>query len=173
MGSALILASQQGQTLVGLGMLLCYSLGLGIPFVVSAVLIDQLKGAFNFIKQNYRVINLVCGGELSQTLGYLPLVGLIAVFLCVYMPRHFVGQAWKTQCRKYGEETERITYFYPDRLLITGEGVEKEVPYGDILGVKTTRNLLILVFRDNAALLLAKNGFRGITKDEIMARIKR
>ena len=51
--------------------------------------------------------------------------------------------------------------------------MEKEVLYEDILGVKTTRNLLILVFRDNAALLLAKNGFRGITKDEIMARIKR
>ena len=61
LGSALILASQQGQTLVGLGMLLCYSLGLGIPFVVSAVLIDQLKGAFHWIKANYKIINGVCG----------------------------------------------------------------------------------------------------------------
>ena len=64
LGSALILASQQGQTLVGLGMLLCYSLGLGIPFVVSAVLIDQLKGAFHWIKANYKIINGVCGGLL-------------------------------------------------------------------------------------------------------------
>ena len=42
-------------------MLLCYSLGLGIPFVLSAVLIDKLKGAFGLIKKNYQVINLICG----------------------------------------------------------------------------------------------------------------
>jgi len=64
LGSALLLASQQGQALVGMGMLLCYSLGLGVPFVVSALLIDQLKGAFQFIKRNYGVINKVCGGLL-------------------------------------------------------------------------------------------------------------
>ena len=52
LGSALMLASQQGQTLTGIIMLMCYSLGLGIPFVASAILIDKLKGAFNFIKKN-------------------------------------------------------------------------------------------------------------------------
>lgn len=39
---------------------LAFSLGLGIPFVVSALLVDRLKGAFDFIKRHYRVINLVC-----------------------------------------------------------------------------------------------------------------
>ncbi len=61
LGSALMLASQQGQVLVGVGMLLCYSLGLGIPFVLSALLIDQLRSTFNWIKANYNVINKVCG----------------------------------------------------------------------------------------------------------------
>ena len=64
LGSALMLASQQGKAMVGIIMLLCYSLGLGIPFVLSAVLIDHLKGAFNFIKRNYGVINRVCGALL-------------------------------------------------------------------------------------------------------------
>ncbi|MBQ8851787.1 MAG: sulfite exporter TauE/SafE family protein [Oscillibacter sp.] len=64
LGSALMLASQQGSVLVGCAMLLCYSLGLGIPFLISAVLIDQLKSAFTFIKRNYRVINLISGGIL-------------------------------------------------------------------------------------------------------------
>jgi len=64
LGSALVLASQQGSTLTGILMLLCYSLGLGIPFVLSAVLIDYLKSAFNFIKRNYRVINIVSGSLL-------------------------------------------------------------------------------------------------------------
>ena len=61
LGSALALASQQGSVGVGMLMLLCYSLGLGIPFVVSALLIDRLKGAFNVIKRHYDVINKVCG----------------------------------------------------------------------------------------------------------------
>ena len=61
LGSALMLASQQGHIIEGMIMLLAYSLGLGIPFVLSAVLIDYLKSAFNFIKKNYRIINTVCG----------------------------------------------------------------------------------------------------------------
>lgn len=64
LGSALALASQQGHVLQGMGMLLTYSLGLGIPFVLSAVLIDKLKSAFDWIKGHYRVINLVSGGLL-------------------------------------------------------------------------------------------------------------
>ena len=64
LGSALMLASQQGHVLAGMGMLLCYSLGLGIPFLFSAVLIDKLKSTFNFIKQHYSIINKVCGGLL-------------------------------------------------------------------------------------------------------------
>ena len=80
LGSALMLASQQGQVLTGVGMLLCYSLGLGIPFVLSAVLIDRLKGAFDFIKRNYRIINLICGGLLILV-GILMMTGLLGRFL--------------------------------------------------------------------------------------------
>ena len=64
LGSALMLASQQGRVVEGMLMLLAYSLGLGIPFLLSAVLIDYLKSAFNWIKQNYKVINAVSGGIL-------------------------------------------------------------------------------------------------------------
>lgn len=64
LGSALMLASQQANVLVGMGMLLCYSAGLGVPFLLSAVLIDQLKNAFAWIKRSYRVINGVCGALL-------------------------------------------------------------------------------------------------------------
>ena len=64
LGSALMLASQSGHVLMGMGMLLAYSLGLGVPFLLSAVLIDQLKGAFNWVKRNYTVINAISGGLL-------------------------------------------------------------------------------------------------------------
>ena len=61
LGSALMLASQQGHAVQGMLMLLAYSLGLGIPFILSAVLIDYLKSAFNWIKKNYRIINIASG----------------------------------------------------------------------------------------------------------------
>ena len=61
LGSALMLASQQGHVMTGMLMLLCYSAGLGIPFIFSALLIDKLKSTFAFIKRNYQVINIICG----------------------------------------------------------------------------------------------------------------
>ena len=76
LGSALMLASQQGSLLIGMGMLLCYSLGLGIPFLMSAVLIDRLKAAFDFIKRHYAVINAVCGALLI-VIGILMATGLL------------------------------------------------------------------------------------------------
>ena len=64
LGSALILASQQGRALEGMAMLLAYSAGLGIPFMVSALLIDKLKTTFNWIKSHYTLVNRVSGGLL-------------------------------------------------------------------------------------------------------------
>ena len=76
LGSALMLASQQGSTLTGTLMLLAYSLGLGVPFLLSAVLIDRLKAAFDWIKRNYQRINAVCGVFLVAV-GVLMATGLL------------------------------------------------------------------------------------------------
>ena len=61
LGSALMLASQQGHVLEGTLMLLVYSMGLGVPFLISAILIDKLKEAFDFIKKHYTIINRISG----------------------------------------------------------------------------------------------------------------
>lgn len=82
LGSALLLASQQGSAMTGILMLLAYSLGLGIPFVVSAMLIDQLKGAFAAIKRHYRIINLICGG-LLVLVGLLMMTGQMGRWLAL------------------------------------------------------------------------------------------
>ena len=77
LGSALMLASQQGHVAEGTLMLLTYSLGLGIPFFLSAILIDQLKGAFNFIKRHYDLINRICG-ILLILIGILMATGILS-----------------------------------------------------------------------------------------------
>ena len=83
LGSALAMASVSGSALQGTIMLLCFSAGLGIPFVLSALLIDQLEGAFVFIKKNYKVINFVCG-LLLVIIGILMMTGLLEKFLTVF-----------------------------------------------------------------------------------------
>ena len=82
LGSALMLASQQGHVLEGIIMLLAYSLGLGIPFLLSAVLIGRLKTAFDWIKANYRIINLV-SGSLLVLVGVLMATGTLGQLLNV------------------------------------------------------------------------------------------
>ena len=61
-------------------MLLSYSAGLGIPFVISAVLIDKLKSTFDFIKKHYRVINTV-SGVLLVLVGVLMMTGLFGTWI--------------------------------------------------------------------------------------------
>lgn len=80
LGSALMLAASQAQATEGIIMLLLYSLGLGIPFFISAILIDKLRGAFTFIKKHYKVINTVCGC-LLVVVGMLMATGLFGKFI--------------------------------------------------------------------------------------------
>lgn len=80
LGSALMLAASQGHVVEGIIMLLLYSLGLGIPFFISAILIDKLRGAFTFIKKHYKVINTICGC-LLVVIGVFMATGLFGKFL--------------------------------------------------------------------------------------------
>lgn len=82
LGSALMLAASQGNVLRGVVMLLLYSLGLGIPFFLSAILIDKLKGAFAFIKRNYGIIN-TASGILLVTVGVLMATGLFGKLIAL------------------------------------------------------------------------------------------
>ncbi len=73
LGSALMLASGAGSAVQGALLLLSYSLGLGVPFLLSAVLLDSLSGTFRLIKQHYDIINRVCGS-------FLILIGIAMMF---------------------------------------------------------------------------------------------
>lgn len=83
LGSALMLAASEGTFLTGIIMLLLYSLGLGIPFLISAILIDQLKGVFQLIKKHYRGIQIICG-SLLVLVGILMMCGLFDRFLNLF-----------------------------------------------------------------------------------------
>ena len=71
LASALLLAAAEGTALKGMLLLVAYSAGLGVPFVLSALLIARLRGAFAFIKAHYRVLNVLCGGFLVAAGAFL------------------------------------------------------------------------------------------------------
>ena len=83
LGSALALAGASGTALKGVLLLVTYSLGLGVPFLISALLIERLNTAFTFIKRNYRVINIVCGGFLIL-IGILMALGQMDAVVAVF-----------------------------------------------------------------------------------------
>jgi cytochrome c-type biogenesis protein len=80
LGTALMIAVNSQETFKGTIMLLIYSLGLGIPFIICAVLIDKLKDAFNFIKKNYKIINII-SGLILVTIGIFMMTGHLNKFL--------------------------------------------------------------------------------------------
>lgn len=83
LGSALMLASTGGSAVRGVSLLIAYSLGLGLPFLLSALLLEKLSAAFVFIKKHYRIINLVCGCFLIL-IGILMATGLLNRFLSLF-----------------------------------------------------------------------------------------
>ncbi|WP_026395827.1 cytochrome c biogenesis CcdA family protein [Acetobacterium malicum] len=83
LGSVLMLAASGGDALKGILMLFSFSLGLGLPFILSALLIERLTTTFNLIKRNYRIINFISGIFLVM-IGILMATGLMGYFLSLF-----------------------------------------------------------------------------------------
>ena len=61
LGSALLLIANKQNILQGILLMLVYSIVFGIPFIISAVLIEKLKNFYNLIKKNYKIIKIISG----------------------------------------------------------------------------------------------------------------
>lgn len=61
LSSILILASTQGEIANGAILLTVYSLGLGIPFILTALFINKFLSLFNSIKKYYKYIEITTG----------------------------------------------------------------------------------------------------------------
>jgi len=84
LGAALLRASQRGSMYEGMLMLFVYSMGLGITFIVCAVLIGKLKKTFAFIQRNYALINILAGSFLILV-GILMITGLFGRFMNIFI----------------------------------------------------------------------------------------
>lgn len=83
LGSAMMMAMNSASSLKGFLLLFVYSLGLGIPFILSALLLERLADAFEFIKRNYKIINRVSGIFLI-VVGIAMMLGLLDKLLALF-----------------------------------------------------------------------------------------
>ena len=74
LGGVLTLAGIQGETLYGAFLLGVYSLGLALPFLLTAVAFSRATTAFAVIKRHYRLI-VAGGGAILIAMGVLILSG--------------------------------------------------------------------------------------------------
>lgn len=88
LGSILTLAAQQNSVGQGIWLLAVYSAGLGIPFILTAVLFNYLIGTFGFIKRHFRAIEIISGGLLMLVgvLIFFNLLSRISTFLLNLFP---------------------------------------------------------------------------------------
>ena len=61
LASILIMAATQGTVAKGTFLLLVYSLGLAIPFILTALFINRFFTVFNTLKKYYRIIEILSG----------------------------------------------------------------------------------------------------------------
>lgn len=74
LASILILASTSGTLVKGATLLLVYSLGLGIPFILTALFINKFIFIFNSLKKYYRLIEII-SAILLMLVGILVITG--------------------------------------------------------------------------------------------------
>ncbi|MEA2030863.1 MAG: cytochrome c biogenesis protein CcdA [candidate division Zixibacteria bacterium] len=88
LGTILALAAQQKSIYSGIFLLAAYSAGLGIPFILTALLFNYLMGAFGFIKRHFRAVEIFSGALLMAVgvLIFFNLLQRISTFLMDLFP---------------------------------------------------------------------------------------
>lgn len=112
---------------------------------------------------------VVAKADLTQPLGILFFICLAGLWICFGIPRSNARRSWRALEGKYGSDLHRTTSFYPDHLEILGEGLEKHIPYEDIIQIKRSRRVLVLVCKDKTGVLLALDGFTLGTVQDVTA----
>ena len=86
LGAILTIAATQGGALRGGGLLLLYSLGLGLPFLLIGLGVRRLVRVFDVIKRNYRWLAAV-SGVVMVAIGFLLVSGLWSSWVTPWLNR--------------------------------------------------------------------------------------
>ncbi|ACL76011.1 cytochrome c biogenesis CcdA family protein [Ruminiclostridium cellulolyticum] len=79
LGSALAIASNSKTVFQGILLLFFFSIGLGIPFIITSIIFEKVKGAFKKIQAHSKTISIVSGALLIVA-GILVFTGSLKYF---------------------------------------------------------------------------------------------
>lgn len=88
LGTILALAADEGNLQRGVLLLAVYSLGLGVPFLLTSLMVNQFFKAFSKIRRHYKLIEITAG-VLMVTVGILIFTNrftIITQYLTPYLP---------------------------------------------------------------------------------------
>jgi cytochrome c-type biogenesis protein len=91
LGAVLTSAIDQGTTSKGMLLIVAYSVGLGLPFVLAALMLDQIRPLLRTLNRRHRLISLI-GGALVVVMGVLVVtnnVTLLNGWLSSHLPIFF------------------------------------------------------------------------------------
>ena len=80
LAAALMQAADSGTVLNGILTLLCYSAGLGLPFIICTFILDTMKKSLSFLNRHYRAVNIIAGSLLC-IMGILMMKGWLNAVL--------------------------------------------------------------------------------------------
>ena len=88
LASILMIAATSGHVGEGVGLLSVYSLGLGVPFLISGLLFHQFLVAFNKFRKYIRMVEIGTGVMLMAvgTMLMFNLMGHLTMYLYQYLP---------------------------------------------------------------------------------------
>lgn len=152
------------------------------PFAINQVEITKElfnEGAQQILTRKYNLLAkkiavalfvvLIILAVLSRIMsgGFSMLIGEIVIFLAVlgwirfYLPRNERKRSYQTMLNNCGGTApRREVLFYDGSLTVhPQEGKPISVPYGDIVGIRSTKHLLILTCENGSEILLDKQGF--------------
>ena len=88
LASILMIAATSGQIGEGIGLLSAYSIGLGVPFLISGLLFHQFLAAFNRFRKYIRLVEIGTGVMLMAVgiMLMFNLMGQLTMYLYQYFP---------------------------------------------------------------------------------------
>ncbi len=83
LGSALVLASVQETVFQGIALLACFGLGLGVPFIIFALLYEELKEVIGFLKKHSQQIKYI-GGTILIAVGTAMVFNFFGYYMAIF-----------------------------------------------------------------------------------------
>ena len=111
-------------------------------------------------------------GTVLQIIVLLFVILGFSLWLNIAPPRKHAKKSWEALVNRSGEDPERVIRFFENHLEADAGGSIKSVPYGEILWIRQSKNLLLLTCEDKITVMVAKDGFTSGSIQQITTLIR-